>query len=492
MGKSKKNNKAKYFVIAGILIALIILLVKSCPGPGGFEQKFKLFSKDGRITIEEEDGLKQIYEGNTFDKDLKELADAENPKVILESRIKLIDTSKYNMNVFLEVGPSMNGYFNAQNSEFKDQFFNLITNLSLEPFYDTLELFYSNVIPKAQNNDKFSVRVADLRGNIQIMQKNFNSRLIKTNFNKFKIQKVRNTTKFDEIFNEIFEHHISSKNGAIFISDCIPSYKNALDALVALKNRIKIVLATTIKDKDLVTIAFRLESKFAGGKYWDYLDQEHDANWSSRPYYVILVASRKHMKKLIKEDLLSQKKFKYTNKMICEIAKSKKIDIKINAKALCGSFNKKYVRNLSLYDAKIGSNRRGSSQSLKFEVAMDMSDYILESEFIKSIKNYSVSDNNYKILSVKKLRDNVNYPNKDYMMTIETKSGIRKTNLTIKLNPSLPNWVDEFHSIDDTGIENDQEEKKKTFGIKYILKGIYDGYHYKEKPFGTFTIKIKS
>ena len=494
----KKNNPTKYIVISGLIVALLILLFKQCGGPNDFQKKFELFSADGVISIQEQKELKSIYKGKGFDEKLQRMASSQNPKVDIEPLIQPNDTSRYNMNVFLEVGPSMHGYFDAVNSQFKEDVYGLVNNLQLEEFYDTLGLFYSNVIPNM--SDKATS--VEIKENINIFFNNFNSSLVRSNQQQYNFKQSL-FTEFNEIFEDIFINSVSEKSGAIFISDCIYSLTDSCnpnnegtDKFPELFENIKDFYARTSRVMDLVTIVYRLESGFEG-KYYDKYGCSKKHDWKSRPYYVILMADRKHIERLNKENLISKKLFNYTDRMVCEKANDEKIEIKINGVPMNGSFAKNGLKGLTINDASLVSQKRSrgnsNNQSLKFQIAMDMSNYMLEPEFIKNASNYTCSDTAYSIVSVKELKEEAKYPNKNYMLTIETKSRIENTKLTIKLNPSLPDWVNNYHSMDDTSIENDPEEKKKTFGIRYILKGIHEGYHYKrKKSLGYFTIKINS
>ena len=65
---------------------------------------------------------------------------------------------------------------------------------------------------------------------------------------------------------------------------------------------------------------------------------------------------------------------------------------------------------------------------------------------------------------------------------------ISKGSITISLMNLMPSWINDY--TDETGLNiNADGAMEKTYGLKYLIGGIYDAY--KDQNYGSITINIK-
>ena len=125
-------------------------------------------------------------------------------------------------------------------------------------------------------------------------------------------------------------------------------------------------------------------------------------------------------------------------------------------------------------DVKVDKN----SGDLQLELAVDLSGMFIDKDYLTDINNYTVeSESNVKIKQIRELKSSDMTPNeKKYLGTathifVLSLDKPAAQDIHIKLLNKLPHWVDMSNDDDDTTIE-----PQTTFGLKYLLQGIYDSY----------------
>ena len=114
-----------------------------------------------------------------------------------------------------------------------------------------------------------------------------------------------------------------------------------------------------------------------------------------------------------------------------------------------------------------------------------------------SANNYTISNNAYTIETVKNSNKSSSYThiiklNLDQPIIskglIKISLHISKGLIKISLQNLLPSWIDAY--TDEVGLDiNADGAMEKTYGLKYLIGGIYDAY--KNQNYGSITINIK-
>jgi hypothetical protein len=129
-------------------------------------------------------------------------------------------------------------------------------------------------------------------------------------------------------------------------------------------------------------------------------------------------------------------------------------------------------------------NSRGKDKgSFTFSVDADLSTFLLDEKYVRNSLNYQLNDKDFQ-LNISKSPSN----NKGYTYSLQLSSTTVKTsNLSVKLLMNVPQWVEAMNDNDGLDI-NTPGAEQKTYGIKYIINGIYEAY-IREKNYYT-DIKI--
>jgi hypothetical protein len=125
-----------------------------------------------------------------------------------------------------------------------------------------------------------------------------------------------------------------------------------------------------------------------------------------------------------------------------------------------------------------------------FSLAVDFSKSMQDKNYFLDQNNFHLNNNNYKLKS--KLIDNPNDISKKgftHIITLETNK-IQDETLKIDVIGTTPSWVYKSSSIDDTNIESNPEEKKKTYGLKSLIEGVNDAFYPPTKTNTINSIKV--
>ena len=187
----------------------------------------------------------------------------------------------------------------------------------------------------------------------------------------------------------------------------------------------------------------------------------------NRPYYILIVGHNDHLAKLTEK--CPSAKFKGDG-IVNTFAISVKND-GVNYAIQHGSGNfsldKKSPSN-SIIKAK--KDTKGSGEKLlRFNVNVDFSNLLCDDAYLLDAKRYELSDKDYQI-EISKSKQK-----KQFTHILKLSSGIVKpTSLHIKLKSTLPSWIEEINDNDGIGING--TNSLKTYGIKYLLSGIYEAF----------------
>jgi hypothetical protein len=368
----------------------------------------------------------------------------------------------FNVNVYLENSASMDGYV-SKNTEFKDGIYSLLGNLSLSKFCDSLNLNYINntVHPTEKNAGVEGIR-------------DFISTLTPGTFR----QKggIRSSSELRNVIDAVL-NRTNDGNASILISDFVfsPGIKvNAHDYLTNQSIGIQVDLAKKLKKFDLAVEILQLTSTFEGS-YYDEFDRPVKID-CKRPYYIWIIGSSEQLKKIIESKLLENIRGGYQNKLIVEkIRNVYSPNYKVLYGNKIGSFRLLNGAKGPLSEAAASSQPR--TQGLfAFHVAVDYSGSIQGQAFFSDSTNFTI-DPGFN-LSVTSITDTANLSLNGFTheLKLSTKN-LRRGTFNIAVKGQTPGWVASYSSENDQLIDKSNREKQCTFGLNYLIEGLYNAFY---------------
>jgi len=365
------------------------------------------------------------------------------------------------INVYLENSASMDGYVKGV-TEFEQAIYNYLSDIKISELTDTLNLFYINsqIIPQGSD-------IAD-----------FIEKLEPSTFRAKGGN--RGTTDMSNVLKTILEN-TKENDVAMLITDGIFSPgkgKNAKQYLVNQQIGIKTAMAQYLKlFPNTAVVVYQLTSQF-DGTYYNREDYPKHIN-AQRPYYIWVVGNVANIAVL--KTLIPEKNFKGSgvlHSFTLLPSSDREINYAILNSPRLGSFDReKSMPKTSIYNIKKASKGEHQGQFM-FTVGMELSLFsvLLGDEYLMNTKSYArlinkQPNNDYYI----EIEHNTN-PNTKYTHNMKlTTAQISLGEMEIILRSVLPEWISAANDDDGLNIEND-DAMNKTFGIKYLVGGIYEAY----------------
>jgi hypothetical protein len=403
--------------------------------------------------------------GNNNDNRASKSATTAVPATIIKPAIKPT------VNVYVENSASMDGYVEGV-TEFKEAIYSYISDIDNSNFGDSLNLFYINsqIIPCGSNITNFI--------------KELNPTTFKSKGGK------HNTTDIPNVFKTILAE--TGKNDvAILITDGIFSPGKGKDAWKYLsmeKIEIKNTMVEYLKElPNTAVTVYQLSSNF-NGKYFNREDKPTDIN-GLRPYYIWIVGDVKNIallrKSLIPETTIKGGGVQHSFTLLPSL------EVEINYGILTNPKFGSFGRYGNSPKTSICNIKKGSNGFFMFTIGMDLSLFsaLLGDEYLMNTESYA------RLINKK--------PNNDYFIKMEHHNGADYTHnmklttdkisvgeLEIVLRNNLPDWVSEIN--DDEGLDIHKNNAiNKTFGIKYLVEGIYDAYQRRGDTIITMKFNLK-
>ena len=200
-----------------------------------------------------------------------------------------------------------------------------------------------------------------------------------------------------------------------------------------------------------------------------------------------LMGDRSYLKTILNEVALTQIKGKGVQNLFMI---SKPVTALPYSISLPQPGNGKYEITKSDPNAIINAKTDGKDGNSRFQVgiSVDFSNILLPDEYLMNPDNYAVSNKAYGIEITK-----YSGPNQSkYTHTIKLnllQPVLSKGTVKISLKNTLPRWINDY--TDESGLDiNSVGAMEKTYGLKYLLGGVYDAYASKGQ-YGSVTINIK-
>jgi len=410
--------------------------------------RFKDFFKNGELDEDAvEDYIEDFFENR------------RPPKTISFTNVAI------KVNFYLERSGSMVPYDSPQgDGSFKAAIVNMLNAL---PGNDNkMFVVNSSVTPYPKGLQQF-VRDADIFGSTKGM-----GDASYTDFGQI----------FDNILNKTGKDELS-----ILVTDMIYSTRdmagvNPQKVFAEAQGMTSNVFKTSVKEKSMLIV------KMTGsydGPYYPYNSPQSGKDYhGKRPYYIILVGDNKVMRRLTKNanyqtfcDFPHLRGFQNMYLFDTDDLYEPYYSLLLAGNDMRGSFRPERGQDTQvtkIKDVKVDKN----SGDLQLELAVDLSGMFIDKDYLTDINNYTVqSEGNVKIKQIREVKSSDMTPNEKkylgtathiFVLTLDKPSA---QDISIKLLNKLPRWVDMSNDDDDTSIE-----PMTTFGLKYLLQGIYDSY----------------
>ncbi len=351
----------------------------------------------------------------------------KNENVVSSNKANLKSAT---VNVYIENSGSMDGYMHPS-SEFKNDLYSYISSISSEVKTTNLNYISSAVVKINQDPESFFANLTPT---------------------SFKMSGLN--TKHSEIVN-MFKEILGRTDGntiSIFASDCILDVTggDAKDFFESRRTTLRdIISKKQKKDNNFAVEIFSCESSFDGYLY--PYQSTPVACKGKRPYYVWIFGSKELIGAL--------------NEKVSPTDAFRTGGIKNRASfADCGQM----PLTLSLM-GKEDNNLIIRGRKLEFDVLVNMSSALLDDKQISEIDSYSYTDAKAPVTDAGRIEDKQSSYTHYMRIKFSKASKPIKQSITLPMNIE-PKWAE---AINDDSIGVD---KRKTYGIKYLVYAISDAY----------------
>lgn len=396
---------------------------------------------------------------------------------VITSSVNIIKSDSIKFNIYIENSGSMNGYINAENSEFKQCIGNLLTDL---PYYfkkENITVYYVNEeMYKQANGD-----------NLHDFINNINNKT-------FRVGKT-GSSDINKIFKMILDS-TDENTISILYSDFIysidgKSSKQLLDLLSGAKYSTKSAFMQYSKSNNfnLTTSFYRYKSDFKG-KYWDWQGGVESID-DQRPYFICVIGEKERISQ-INDTILFDKYKGFTNMYALSSSTYDSIyySVLLNTKKTSGfsptkdkNNTNKYIRSIELGKR---SRRNKVNNDLIFSIVIDFSSIPLDDQYLQNLNNYYVNSD-FRLDKIESYNKNNIHP-ADYNMISQSKespthiltfSSVTNNFQTLEfgLKNNIVNWLENYSNNNDIHTNNDSIKMNQTFGISFLIEGIYDAYY---------------
>lgn len=362
------------------------------------------------------------------------------------------------INVYVENSGSMDGYVKGV-TEFEQIVYNYLSDIKISNLSDTLNLNYINskIIPQGSDISDFIEKLEPTT----FRQKGGN----------------RQTSDIAVVLKSVLSE-MKENCVAIFVSDCIFSPGKGKDATQYLVNQqtgIKVAFADYLNQHpEFSVMAYRCLSQFSGF-YYDCNDAKKSID-EKRPFYIWVMGKKDYLMRM----RTLEKNFK--GEGIQNIFLASVGNVKIPYALKMGTGNYKLDKNnpkTTLTKGKLGRDGKFS-----FAVNVDCSDLLLDDSYILDNSHYEMSSKDFEV-GVSKAKAS------KYTHTLKLASDrVVSCQLSVSLKMQIPAWAEEYN--DDSGIGINSNTMDKTFGIKYLIGGVYDAFSFNTDSYATMNLNINN
>lgn len=378
-------------------------------------------------------------------------------------------TAAYDYHLYIENSGSLNGYLNVSgDSSFKSNVYDLIARISNLPSKRSLSLYDVNTvtIPVAVHADAAQVDhyIAHLDA------ATFKARSMSRKGNQAQsdlgtiIKGLLDSSKSDEV--------------RLLISDGIFSpgrNQDALDYLSRQKSTLHLAIGDKLGKQRFAALVLQFCSGFNGDYYYQD-NSSKKGKFEDRPYYIICFGPEGGLQQIL--SLIRRNHFKGFRNMLFLTDQAQ---YEVHPSVI--NYPDYYVYDpevpLTVRDASAG----GKDGHFRLKLGADLSLLPLDDAYLQHKDNYEAT-NGYRVESIR----NSDRQGCTHEFTLEAGAAVPGT-LSLLLKRRLPTWVAASNLDSDKGMSAEQLAGK-TFGIRYLLEGIYDAYSAQDSNTHFFSIAI--
>ena len=307
-------------------------------------------------------------------------------------------------------------------------------------------------------------------------------------------------TDFGAIFTQLLDK-TGEDELSILVSDMIYSTKdmigiNPQKVFAEAQGMANAVFKKQVQDKAMLIV--KMNGSFSG-PYYCYNSPKGGKSYTGRrPYYIVVVGSNQNIVRLTKDkNYLPFSNFSelkgYENMYLFETDDVYKpyYSFMLSNPDIRGRFAPEHGKETQIKDLTDMEVDRNSGD-IRLALAVDLSGMLIDKDYLTDVKNYQIdSDDKLEIKEIREINKNDITPAEKKYIGSATHIFILGMNeikndqhVEIKLLNNLPSWIEETSSDDDTnvGVGNFSQT---TFGLKYLMQGIYNSYkkNSKQNPY---------
>lgn len=293
---------------------------------------------------------------------------------------------------------------------------------------------------------------------------------------------------FDTILNKTGDNELS-----ILVTDMIYSTRsmsgiNPQKVFAEAQGMTNAVFKDAVKKKSMLIV--KMQGSY-NGAYYPYDSPSKGVTYNGhRPYYIILVGTNENIARLtVDNNYASFSRFSemrgYENEYLFETSDIYRpyYSLLLNNPDLRGRFQPERGQDTQITRIE-DVEADHDSGDIRLTLAVDLSKMLIDRNYLTDVRNYQVeADDNVKIKEIRPISSrDITPAEKKYIgkathiFILEMKDCKHTQDIEIKLLNHLPDWVTASSSDDDTRISSGTFATT-TFGLKYLLQGIYNSYH---------------
>jgi len=313
-------------------------------------------------------------------------------------------------------------------------------------------------------------------------------------------------TDFAAIFRQLLDK--TGRNElSILVTDMIYSTEamtgvNAQKVFAEAQGMINSVFKSQVKDKAMLIV--KMQGSY-NGPYYSFNSTEGKMYQGRRPYYIVVVGNNETMARLTRDaDYQTfcrwQELRGYENMWLMETANMYEpyYSLLLSNKDIRGRFAPERSKGDAIHGAE-GLEPDRHSGDIKLALAVDLGGMLIDKNYLTDIKNYVVSsDDKIELKEIREVSKEDDMPAErkylgkaTHIFVLQTDKVTHEQTLRIALRNVIPAWVERSSTDDDTNLSA-ANFAETTFGLKYLLQGIYNSYrkHSDGEPC-YFELKIK-
>lgn len=400
----------------------------------------------------------------------------------------VVSVKPHRLHVFIDNSGSMKGYINPE-SDFKSVIYNIVEDVKLDLDSGDVKLYYVNnsITPFKDKDEGYWI----------------DEMLDEDQFSKA-------TTDLNRIIKQVLDS-VNSTDVAVLISDMIYSVAYSgrntevtKSKLNECQDRTKFTLLSKAKqmpDNNLALNFVKFVTYF-DGNYYTY-NKPNDGTrikCDNRPYYLCAFGTKENL--MYFDSLMKPEKRKgYVDRLVMIVSN----DTTVNYDVLpaTGPATGDFVHNEPYTIESIINKYKSDTSTFDFQIGIDLHHICLPDTYKADSLNYDivVGDNKGK-LAIKEVKPfdeskmdetmrKAHYSHSICVSHAGNADNMNDFEVRFKLQPDIGKWVgQEYSSDDDCNIKSDNDEKSKTFGLSYLVRGIFDAYEHQNTKNNYITIKI--